>query len=120
MPPPPSRVPTATVGRSFETWGAFDAAFHEWEERASREEQIRLRDVPFPPARDPAGLGELRHAGGGAEAVAQRKKLLRKALLRWHPDKWMALCVKMADEEKAALGERLSAITQALVELKDA
>ena len=63
------------------------------------------------PRRDPAGL-----SGGD---TSQHKALLRKALLRWHPDKWMALAEKIPKEEHGELGRRLSTITQALVEQKN-
>ena len=76
------------------------------------------RPSPFPPPRDPAGLVEKGLLLGGGDG-AERKKMLRKALLRWHPDKWVHLGHKLADEEKGALGERLSTITQALVEQRD-
>ena len=122
-PPPPPRPaarpsPPVGAGRHFDSWSAFDSAFVEWEKRAASDAVIHLKDVPFPPPRDPAGLvekGLLRGDGNDAE----RKKMLRKALLRWHPDKWVHLGHKLADEEKGALGERLSTITQALVEQKD-
>ena len=113
-------APPVKMGRFFESWSKFDAAFVAWEAQASQADKIRLADIPFPPSRDPAGLAEAGLArASGSEAGGQRKKLLRKALLRWHPDKWMAVTQKIDPEEHSQLGERLSAITQALVEQKD-
>ena len=80
-------------------------------------EVVRLSDVPFPPSKDPAGLAEAGLVRGGD--ASQRKKLLRKALLRWHPDKWAKVTGKVREAELAPLGERLREITQALVEQKD-
>ena len=116
----PAPAPPKKTGRFFDSWSQFDAAFIAWEVAAASSDTIRLADVPFPPPGDPAGLNEaglLRTAG--AEAAGQRKKLLRKALLRWHPDKWMRVTGKIDPSEHGELGERLSAITQALVEQKD-
>ena len=102
---------TAALGRFFDSFAAFDAAYVEWEAHASSMQTLRLAEVPFPPRRDPAGL-----SGGD---TSQHKALLRKALLRWHPDKWMALAEKIPKEEHGELGRRLSTITQALVEQKN-
>ena len=129
-PPPPGATPSGAaavpskpkappaLGRFFDTFAAFDAAYTEWEATAASAELIRLADVPFPPKRDPAGLLEAGLLHGGADA-SQRKKRLRTALLRWHPDKWMALTSKMRKHEHVELGKRLAVITQALVEQKD-
>ena len=75
---------------------------------------LSLRDVPFPPARDPAGL-----AAAGVVDDSARKRLVRKALLRFHPDKWASVLGKVQPEEMAALHDRLRAITQSLIELKE-
>jgi hypothetical protein len=105
------------IGRFFESFKAFDAAYVEWEAGAAAAEVVKLAEVPFPPRLDPAGLVESGLLRGGDES--KRKKLLRSALLRWHPDKWMALTGKICAEERAELARRLSTITQELVEQKD-
>ena len=112
----PPKAPA--LGRFFDSFAAFDKAFSEWEATNAAADVIRLADVPFPPRRDPAGLVEAGLLRGGDEA--QRKGLLRKALLRWHPDKWGKVIGKIATSEHAELGRRLATITQALVEQKDA
>ena len=114
-PPPPAQQ--AAAGRQFSSWSAFDAAFTLFEAALPSMEVVRLSDVPFPPSSDPAGLAEAGLASGGD--ASQRKKLLRKALLRWHPDKWAKVTGKVREAELAPLGERLRALTQALVEQKD-
>ena len=105
------------------TPSAFDAAFSKWEASAlASGETIELSEMPFPPKLDPAGLvegGLLRSGQLGSIEEKQRKVLLRTALLRWHPDKWMAVTSRVRKEERADLGRRLSTITQALVEQKD-
>ena len=102
---------------------AFDAAFATWEASAlASDEMMELSNMPFPPKSDPAGLveaGLLRSGRLGSVDEKQRKLLLRTALLRWHPDKWMAVTSRVRMEERADLGSRLSTITQALVEQKD-
>jgi hypothetical protein len=119
QPPPPMARPMTPppIGRTFDSWDAFDTAFAAWEARAANEAAVRLKDVPFPPSSDPAGLCEKGLLRGGD--AGERKKLLRKALLRWHPDKWMVVIGKLPDAEKSALGERLSTITQEIVRQKD-
>ena len=77
---------------------------------------VKLEDIPFPPSADPAGLVE---AGVGRSDAARKKKLLHKALLRWHPDKWQKVTAKVSEAQLAPLGEKLREITQALVEQRD-
>ena len=110
--------PTPRLGRFFDSFAAFDQAFTEWEALAARAEVLHLAEVPFPPKKDPAGLVE---AGllRGASDESRRKKMVRSALLRWHPDKWMAMTSKVPAEEHGELAKRLGIITQALVEQKD-
>ena len=135
--PPPSSAPpgasssasaasasAASVGRRFASWSGFDAAFAAFEANLANVPaglpSVRLADIPFPPRGDPAGLSEAGvRSGNSEEAASGRKKLLRKALLRWHPDKWGAVLGKVREEDKARLGEELAAITQALIREKD-
>jgi flagellar biosynthesis GTPase FlhF len=120
MAPPSARAkkPDAEPkkGRFFDSFVAFDTAFSAWEEQFAQAEVLRLSDVPFPPLKDPAGLVEAGLLRGGD--AARRKALLRTALLRWHPDKWINLTSKIDVREHGELGRRLSTITQALVEQK--
>ena len=83
-------------------------------------EVVPLAEVPFPPSGDPAGLLAAGVARGGDDGnAAARKKLLRKALLRWHPDKWAGVMGRVREGELEAFAERLREITQRLVEQKD-
>jgi hypothetical protein len=83
-PPPPRAAPAphaapAPIGRSFASWAAFDAAFVAFEASLLSLSSVDLRDVPFPPPDDPAGLVEAGLLRGGGDA-SRRKKLLHKAL----------------------------------------
>ena len=51
-------------------------------------------------------------------ATAEQKKLLRKALLRWHPDKWAVVLPRVKEAERALMAEQLSTVTQAIVQQK--
>ena len=127
-PPPPReapRRPQATqatppppVGRQFAAWGAFDSAFKSFEAGLATANVVRLAEVPFPPANDPAGLAEA-GVDRGTGAAATRKKLLHKALLRWHPDKWARVLSKASEADASGLHERLREITQALLAQKE-
>lgn len=110
----------------YSSWSAFDAAFEAFETNVANVPDnlpsVRLSDVPMPPADDPAGLREagLLRGATSADGAAKRKKLLRKGLLRWHPDKWAAVLAKVRPVDQAALAEQLGAVTQALLRQKDA
>ena len=81
---------------------------------------LGVADVPFPPSSDPAGVVQATRGLSSKEEVrAATKKALRRALLRWHPDKWQAVLQKVHPEEQVAIGELLAAITQAIVQQKD-
>jgi len=69
--------------------------------------------VPFPPGSDPAGFSTV-----AAAAMAERKKLLRKALLRWHPDKWASVLPHIKEADRSAMADQLSTVTQAIVRQK--
>jgi hypothetical protein len=108
----------------FTSWAEYDRAFEGFETSLASVphglESVRLADIPFPPAADPAGLAEAGVSRSTTEeGESLRKRLLRRALLRWHPDKWAAVVAKVRAEDKAALAERLGAITQALLKAKD-
>ena len=128
---PPQRASASAqrqggVGVPYSSWSAFDAAFEAFETNVANVPDnlpsVRLSDVPMPPADDPAGLREagLLRGATSADGAAKRKKLLRKGLLRWHPDKWAAVLAKVRPVDQAALAEQLGAVTQALLRQKDA
>lgn len=82
------------------TWDEYDAAFEEWRERATREGTFRVAAVPLPPA------GPV----GPAATEASWHAAVKKATLRWHPDKWARFEQMLADE---ADREALKQLTQA-------
>ena len=129
-PPSDGAAPSAPLPFCRHTkWSDFDKAFTAFEANLSNVPSglaaVRLADIPFPPANDPAGIGEsglVRGKGtsdAGSNGKSSRKVLLRKALLRWHPDKWAGVMSKVRPEDKGRLGEELAAITQALLAEKD-
>lgn len=88
-------------------WAVHDAACAELEARlARRERPLRAADVPWPPRRDVCGF----HPEDGP---AERKRKLRRALLRWHPDKWHGALE--VSPEKAKLAARLAEVTQQIL-----
>lgn len=125
-PPPPSpptraaKPPPAAPKTRYASFEEFDVAFARFEENLANVPRgvpvVALSDIPLPPCSDPAGVSGIR---GLPSAAGECKKRLRKALLRWHPDKWSAVLDRVRDEDKAALGEKLRAITQALIREKD-
>ena len=75
--------------------------------------QVSLRDVPFPPSHDPAGFETVPSQGR-----AEQKRLLRKALLRWHPDKWATVLPCVTEADRSVIANQLSVVTQAIVKQK--
>ena len=115
QPPPPSAPQRSLNVRTFANWAEYNSAFEAFEARLPTLEAVGLGDVPFPPSHDPAGFSTL-----GAHATSERKKLLRKALLRWHPDKWATVLPRVIAADRSVVADRLSVVTQAIVQQKKA
>ena len=111
--PRPQLPPSQRLLKTFASWAEYNAAFEAFEARLPSLEAVSLSDVPFPPSSDPAGFGTV-----GA-AATERKRLLRKALLRWHPDKWASVLPHIREADRSAMADQLSTVTQAIVRQKN-
>lgn len=88
-------------------WAAYNSACAKLEaDLRRRATPLRVSDVPWPPTGSVCGFVP-------EDGPKERKQKLRKALLRWHPDKWHGALEK--SPEKAELAERLQGITQQIL-----
>lgn len=118
-PPPPRGASTGPRGRREElepmrarTWAEYDAAFEAFHERASIERSFRVASIPLPPVGHapvaPAATPEAWHTA------------VKRASLRWHPDKWARLGAMLADEgERDALKRLTEAMFRAVTRHKE-
>ena len=53
-----------------------------------------------------------------ADGADVRKRKLRAALVRWHPDKWVRVFEAMAVDERVGVVERVQAITRRILDEK--
>jgi len=110
-PPPPRPPPPPTRRRTREqrepqrarTFAEYDAAFEAFLERALREHTFVVAAIPLPP---------VGHAPVAPSATQEEWHVnVRRACLRWHPDKWARLELLLSSEEQK---EALKQLTQAM------
>ena len=98
-PPPPRAAPSRRPAQSA---AAHERAFAAFERRlaAAAEGSLHMADVPLPP---PAAVC-------AARTASARKKAVRAALLRWHPDKFKLS--KFSSEDRGAVAEAVADVCQ--------
>jgi len=103
--PPPVR---------FGSFAEFDAHWARFEQRASAAgaRDLRLVDVPWP-----TSLTTVSGVSAG-ESLDARKRKLRAALVRWHPDKWGKLLECIHESDRAKVVERIKEVTRRIIEEK--
>ena len=107
-PPPPQRTvpPPLATAAQIALFAAFE---HSWQEFEASPEQtgLAMAALPWPPENVPVS-GVRR-----SDSDAARKQRLKRAMLRWHPDKFMAAHERrIAPEEVAAVLERVNILLQ--------
>merc|ERR1719271_1153779 len=104
-PPPPQMRPSPVRHQSA---AAHERAFKLFERRlaAAQEGSLRLADVPLPPP----------GAVCSARTASARKKAVRAALLRWHPDKFDLS--KFTTEDRDAVADAVADVTRRVVKEK--
>jgi len=118
-PPPPPQPPKAAPVKasstpSFASFADFSAAWTAFEQKLSSPQKSPLRcsDIPWP-----SSLPSVSGAGA-ADTPAEKKKKLRAALMRWHPDKWAPILEQVAEAERPQVMERVKEVTQRILEEK--
>ena len=107
-PPPPQMGRRSTPPRQSQSAAAHERAFKLFERRlaAAQEGSLRLADVPLPPP----------GAVCSARTASARKKAVRAALLRWHPDKFDLS--KFTSEDRGAVADAVADVTRRVVKEK--
>eukprot|EP00928_Gymnodinium_smaydae_P041950 TRINITY_DN28329_c0_g1_i1.p1 TRINITY_DN28329_c0_g1~~TRINITY_DN28329_c0_g1_i1.p1 ORF type:complete len:418 (-),score=29.34 TRINITY_DN28329_c0_g1_i1:226-1479(-) len=97
---------------SVENWTKYNAAFAKLEDTIMRGHVSALRadDLPWPPRGNVCGFST-------QDSPVERKQKLRKALKRWHPDKWHRILE--VSSERGVLATRLADITQQILRERD-
>lgn len=76
--------------------------------------EVRCADVPWP--LDLPSVSGIDYR----DSKADQKKKLRDALLRWHPDKWSPILVKVREADQPHVLERVKEVTQRILAEKQA
>lgn len=117
QPAPPPRPPPAPAKAAgpppITRYSDFEAAWARFEQEvAPTRERLRFGDIPWPTA-----LPSISGATAG-DTPEERKRKLRTALVRWHPDKWSGLLGRVADSDRPQVMERVKEVTQRILEEK--
>merc|ERR1712232_798260 len=108
VPEGPSRVQhLATFAAYEEAWSCFET------QAAGGSQVLGCADIPWP-LDLPTVSGAADHDSG-----PERKRKLRTALLRWHPDKWAPLLGRIRDVDKAEVTERVKEVTRRILAEKE-
>ena len=86
-------------------WVAFEA-------KLAQGGTISAKDIPFPP-----DAGNISGITSKDDAVTKKKKL-KDALMRWHPDKFTAVLAKCSDKDGVGIevAKRVSEVAKRLIE----
>lgn len=79
----------------------------------SNDQQLSFVDIPWP-----LGLPTVSGAVAG-DTGADRKRKLRAALLRWHPDKWASILGRVKEADQALVAERVQEVTRRIIAEKE-
>jgi hypothetical protein len=107
--PPSARPPPAR----FDSFTEFDTYWARFEQRISGgARDLHLIDVPWPTS--------LTTVSGvtACETLAERKRKLRAALVRWHPDKWSKILECIHENDRAKVVEKIKEVTRRIIEEK--
>jgi hypothetical protein len=74
-------------------------------------QELKGADIPWPPAASVSGCT-------ASMGEAERKKRLRSALLRWHPDKFGRILGRVRAADRAAVLEAVGAVTKRILHEK--
>lgn len=109
---PCKSLPPGIVQISFACYSDFDVAWRTFAAQVSRKQPLHYADIPWPTCLPSVSGVEPK------DNAAERKKKLRAALVRWHPDKWGSIFDLVHDCDKASVMERVKEVTRRILEEK--
>jgi len=101
---------TASPVQQFDVW---EQQWEQFERSSTASSIVSAADIPWPPAG--MTVSGIAHCDNGQ----QRKAKLKKALLRWHPDKWHTVVQKIPASQQSQVLERVKAVAQLVLEEKN-
>eukprot|EP00927_Polykrikos_kofoidii_P073234 TRINITY_DN69295_c0_g1_i1.p1 TRINITY_DN69295_c0_g1~~TRINITY_DN69295_c0_g1_i1.p1 ORF type:complete len:431 (+),score=76.76 TRINITY_DN69295_c0_g1_i1:32-1324(+) len=118
--PAPPRISTpaaaeATAEPRFTHFGAWENAWSTFEASARGKggSQLSFAEIPWPQS-----LPTISGVQEGDDGPARKKKL-RTALLRWHPDKWAPILERVRESDRARVTEQVKEVTRRILVEKD-
>jgi len=112
QPPRPAPGSQQLEAPRFANFAAFEEAWRSFETKVKGEGALTYKDVPWP-----LSLSSVSGATA-TDALAERKKKLRGALLRWHPDKWAPIFARVKESDKERVTEQIKEVTRRILQEK--
>jgi hypothetical protein len=107
--PPSARPPPVR----FTSFAEFDAYWSRFESRVNAgARDLHFIDVPWP-----TSLVTISGVGTN-ESLEMRKRKLRAALVRWHPDKWAKVLDCIHESDRAQVVDKVKEVTRRIIEEK--
>jgi len=98
---------------TFASFAAFEEAWSKFEAKVKVGGVLSFTDIPWPLAL-PSVAGVV-----VGDSAAERKKKLRSALLRWHPDKWAPILDLVREGDKGRVMESVKTMTLRILAERD-
>jgi len=111
-PAAPARGKNVPMDIHFASFTDFDAAWTSLEPKISGAKPLRCSDIPWPTSlKTVSGIED-------SDSAADKKRKLRAALVRWHPDKWGRIMDAVQKDEQSLVMERVKEVTQRVLDEK--
>jgi len=109
-----TRIPGAAAAKEALGAALRQPGWEDFEKKVSQDTRLCLAEVPWPKEL-PATVSEV----SSVDSLADRKRKLRKAVLRWHPDKWARAIPLFGEAERTEVLERVKAVTRRILAEKE-
>mmetsp|Transcript_51639 Transcript_51639/g.136426 ORF Transcript_51639/g.136426 Transcript_51639/m.136426 type:complete len:213 (+) Transcript_51639:521-1159(+) len=108
-PPTPESRPALSSAQQFDAW---EQKWEKFERSSSASSTVSAAAIPWPPA------GMTVSGISNSDSGQEKKSKLKKALLRWHPDKWHAVMQKIPASQQTQVLEKVKAVAQLVLDEK--
>lgn len=118
VPPAPPPAPKVSAAPGFASFADFGKAWSSFEQKlqaaatSQKSAWLRCADIPWP-----TSLPSVSGSASGDDP-GEKKKKLRSALVRWHPDKWAPIMEQVVESERGQVMEQVKQVTQRILEEK--
>merc|ERR1712232_637855 len=100
----------AVMPEGFTSFAEYEAAWASFERKLSAPGSLRCENIPWPTTLPTVSGVEAQ------DPTPDKKRKLRAAVLRWHPDKWGPVLARVCEEERAKVVECVKEVTRKILD----